>query len=73
MCRNTNPTIVYGTPYVVPLYTPPVAVVAPTISFGAGVAIGAAIGGGGFVGGGFVGGGGGFSWGFSSWNCNWGG
>jgi hypothetical protein len=65
-----NPTVVYGAPYVVPLYTPPVAVAAATVSFGAGVAIGAAFGGGGFVGGGFVGG---ASWGFSSWGCNWGG
>jgi Protein of unknown function (DUF3300) len=63
-----NPTVVFGAPYVVPLYTPPVAVAAATISFGAGVAIGAAFGGGGFVGGGFGGG-----WGFSSWGCNWGG
>jgi hypothetical protein len=62
-----NPAVVYGSPTVVPLYTPPVAVAAATVSFGAGVAIGAAIGGGiGVVGGGF-------SWGFSSWNCNWGG
>src|ERR1700761_3935720 len=60
-----NPTVVYGTPYVVPLYTPPpVAVVGAAIGFGAGIAIGAAIGGGGYVGGGFVGGGwGGFGWG----------
>ncbi len=61
-----NPALVYGAPVAVPLYTPPVAVAAATLSFGAGVAIGAAFGGGGFVGGGF-------SWGFSSWNCNWGG
>lgn len=67
-----NPTVVYGTPYVVPAYTPPVAVATAAISFGAGVAIGAAIGGG-FAGGGFVGGGGGFGWGFGSWGCNWGG
>jgi Protein of unknown function (DUF3300) len=65
-----NPAVVFGTPYVVPLYTPPVAVAAATVSFGAGVAIGAAFGGGGFVGGGF---GGGVSWGFSSWGCSWGG
>src|SRR5271170_3390825 len=69
-----NPTVVYGSPYVVPYYTPPVAVATAAVSFGAGVAIGAAFGGGGYVGGGFVGGGGGgFSWGFSSWGCNWGG
>jgi hypothetical protein len=65
-----NPTVVFGSPYIVPLYTPPVVVAAATVSFGAGIAIGAAFGGGGFVGGGF---GGGVSWGFSSWSCNWGG
>ncbi len=64
-----NPAVVYGTPLLVPAYTPPVAVAAG-VSFGAGVAIGAAIGGGGFVGGGF---GGGVSWGFGAWGCNWGG
>ena len=62
-----NPAVVYGAPTVVPLYTPPVAVAAATVSFGEGVAIGAALGGGVAIGGG------GFSWGFSSWNCNWGG
>jgi Protein of unknown function (DUF3300) len=65
-----NPTVIYGAPYVVPLYTPPVAVATAAVSFGAGVAIGAAFGGGGFVGGGF---GGGVSWGFASWGCSWGG
>ncbi len=62
-----NPAIVYGAPLVVPAYTPPVAVAAG-VSFGAGVAIGAALGGGGFVGGGFGGG-----WGFGAWGVNWGG
>src|SRR5580704_7003310 len=63
-----NPAVVFGTPYVVPAYTPPVAVAAG-VSFGAGVAIGAAIGGGGgFVAGGFGGG-----WGFGAWGMNWGG
>src|SRR5271168_3632615 len=57
-----NPTVVYGTPYVVPAYAPPVAVAAAGLSFGAGVAVGAVLGGGGFVGGGFVGGG----WGFGA-------
>jgi hypothetical protein len=64
-----NPAVVYGTPLFVPAYTPPVAVAAG-VSFGAGVAIGAAFGGGGFVGGGF---GGGAAWGFGAWGCNWGG
>ena len=64
-----NPAVVYGTPLVVPAYTPPVAVAAG-VSFGAGVAIGAAIGGGGgFVAGGFGGG----CWGFGAWGMNWGG
>jgi Protein of unknown function (DUF3300) len=63
-----NPAVVFGTPLVVPAYTPPVAVAAG-VSFGAGVAIGAAIGGGGFVAGGFGGGG----WGFGAWGMNWGG
>jgi hypothetical protein len=62
-----NPAVVYGAPLLVPAYTPPVAVAAG-VSFGAGVAIGAAFGGGGFVGGGFGGG-----WGFGAWGVNWGG
>jgi hypothetical protein len=62
-----NPAVVYGTPLVVPAYTPPVAIAAG-VSFGAGVAIGAAFGGGGFVAGGFRGG-----WGFGAWGMNWGG
>ena len=64
-----NPAVVYGAPLFVPAYTPPVAVAAG-VSFGTGVAIGAAFGGGGFVGGGF---GGGAAWGFGAWGCNWGG
>jgi Protein of unknown function (DUF3300) len=64
-----NPAVVYGTPLVVPAYTPPVAVAAG-VSFGAGVAIGAAFGGGG---GGFVAGGFGGGWGFGAWGMNWGG
>ena len=66
-----NPTIVYGSPYVVPYYTPPVVVAAATVSFGVGVALGAWFGGGGGFG--VVGGGGGFAWGFNSWHVNWGG
>ena len=66
-----NPTVVYGAPYVVPAYTPPVAIATAGVSFAAGVAVGAAIGGGGYVGGGFVGGG--FGWGFGAWGMNWGG
>jgi hypothetical protein len=55
-----NPAVVFGTPLVVPAYTPPVAVAAGVSS----------IGGGGFVAGGFGGGGG---WGFGAWGMNWGG
>ena len=66
-----NPAVVYGVPYVVPAYTPTfaVATVGAGISFDAGVAVGAVIGGGG----GFVGGGFGFGWGWGAWGCNWGG
>lgn len=66
-----NPAVAYGAPYVVPAYTPPVAIATAGMSFAAGVAVGAAIGGGSFVGGGFVGGG--FGWGFGAWGVNWGG
>ncbi len=62
-----NPTIVYGAPFVVPLYTPPVVVATAAISFGAGIALGAAYGG--F---GVFGGVGGFGWGWNAWHCNWG-
>ena len=62
-----NPTIVYGAPYAVPLYTPPVAIATASISFGAGIALGAAFGG--F---GVFGGVGGFGWGWNAWRCNWG-
>jgi Protein of unknown function (DUF3300) len=62
-----NPTMVYGAPYVVPLYTPRVVVATAGISFGAGIALGAAFGG--F---GVFGGVGGFGWGWNAWHCNWG-
>ncbi len=65
-----NPTVVYGAPYVVPLYTPSVTVAAATVSFGAGVAIGAAFGGTNF---GVVVGHPGWGWGWNAWHCNWGG
>ena len=66
-----NPAVIYGVPYVVPAYTPPSRSPhsAHGISFDAGVAVGAVIGGGG----GFVGGGFGFGWGWGAWGCNWGG
>lgn len=65
-----NPAVVFGVSYVVPAYTPPVVFggVGLGISFGAGVAVGAVFGGGGFVGGGV-----GFGWGWHAWGCNWGG
>jgi hypothetical protein len=54
-----NPTVIYGTPYVVPGYTTGDLVAASVLSFGAGMAVGA------MMGGGCCG------WGYSSWNCNW--
>ncbi len=36
-----NPAVVYGAPYVVPFYTPPVAVAAATVSWGAGFSVSA--------------------------------
>ena len=59
-----NPTVVYGTPYVVPAYVAPAPSTADVVatgllSFGAGMAVGA------MMGGGCCG------WGYSSWNCNW--
>jgi len=61
-----NPTVVYGTPYVVPSYVAPVysagdVAAAGIIGFGAGIAVGALM----------SGGGGCCSWGYSSWNCGW--
>src|SRR5271165_3402513 len=51
-----NPTVVYGTPYNPPGYSTGDLVATSLLSFGAGIAVGAAISGG---------------WGWSSWNCNW--
>jgi len=61
-----NPTVVYGTPYVVPAYVAPAysagdVAAAGIIGFGAGIAVGALM----------SGGGGCCSWGYSSWNCGW--
>jgi hypothetical protein len=64
-----NPTVIYGAPFVVPYYRPVFVAVAPTISFGTGIFIGAGWGGG--VG--IAGVGGGFNWGFNAWNVQWGG
>ncbi len=59
-----NPAVIYGYPYVVPGYVAPVystgdLVAASLLSFGAGIAVGA------MIGGGCCG------WGYSSWNCGW--
>jgi hypothetical protein len=63
-----NPALVYGTPYVVPYYTPPpVAYVGAGISFGVGIGIGIGIGGG------FGCFGCGHPWGWGAWNVGWGG
>ena len=61
-----NPTVVYGAPYVVPGYIAPAytagdVAAAGIIGFGAGIAVGALM----------SGGGGCCSWGYSSWNCGW--
>ena len=55
-----NPAVVYGTPYVTPGYSTAAVVATGMIAFGAGVAVGAAMSGGGCCG-----------WSYSSWNCNW--
>lgn len=65
-----NPAVVYGVPYVVPFYTPPVF---PGIVIGAGISFGGAVPIGFFGGGGAVVGGVGFGWGWHAWGCNWGG
>jgi len=58
-----SPALVYGAPYVVPSYTPPVVVVTPSVFWSPGIVIGS----------GWGGGWGGFGWGFGAWNCSWGG
>jgi hypothetical protein len=54
-----NPGVIYGTPYVPPGYTVGDVAAAGVLGFGAGIAVGA------FMGGGCCG------WGWGSWNCNW--
>jgi Protein of unknown function (DUF3300) len=56
-----NPTVVYGTPYTPPGYSTADLVATGLLSFGAGIAVGALV----------SGGGGCCGWGWSSWNCNW--
>ena len=55
-----NPAVVYGTPYVTPGYSTAAVVATGVLAFGAGVAVGAAMSGGGCCG-----------WSYSAWNCNW--
>jgi hypothetical protein len=55
-----NPAVVYGTPYVTPGYSTAAVVATGVLAFGAGIAVGAAISGGGCCG-----------WSYSYWNCNW--
>ena len=55
-----NPTVVYGTPYQPPGYSAGDMAAASILSFGVGIAVGAAIANNSCCG-----------WGYSSWNCNW--
>jgi hypothetical protein len=55
-----NTTVVYGTPYVTPGYSAATVAATGILAFGVGVAVGAAMSGGGCCG-----------WSYSSWNCNW--
>jgi Protein of unknown function (DUF3300) len=57
-----NPTVVYGTTVVTPGYSAATVAATGILAFGVGVAVGAAIAGGG---------GGCCGWSYSSWNCNW--
>jgi hypothetical protein len=56
-----NTAVVYGTPYVTPGYSAATVAATSLIAFGAGIAVGAAISGGGSC----------CGWGYSYWNCNW--
>jgi hypothetical protein len=56
-----NPTVIYGTTYVTPGYSAGAVAATGLLAFGAGVAVGAAI----------SGGGGCCGWSYTSWNCNW--
>ena len=56
-----NPTVVYGTPYTAPGYSTGDLVATGLLSFGAGIAVGALI----------NGGGGCCGWGWNTWGCNW--
>jgi hypothetical protein len=54
-----NPAVIYGYPYVTPGYTAGQVAAASALSFGAGIAVGA------LMGGGCCG------WGWDAWGCNW--
>jgi hypothetical protein len=56
-----NPTVVYGAPVATPGYSAATVATTGILAFGVGIAVGAAI----------SGGGGCCGWGYSSWNCNW--
>jgi hypothetical protein len=56
-----NPTVVYGTPYQPPGYSAGDMAAASILSFGVGIAVGAAIANNNSC----------CGWGYSSWNCNW--
>ena len=56
-----NTTVVYGIPYVTPGYSAATVAATGLLAFGAGIAVGAAI----------SGGGGCCGWSYSYWNCNW--
>lgn len=56
-----NPTVIYGTTYVTPGYSASPVAATGLLAFGAGVAVGAAM----------SGGGGCCGWSYTSWNCNW--
>jgi len=53
-----NPAVIYGVPYVTPGYTAADVAAAGVIGFGAGIAVGALMSGGG-------------GWGWGAWGCNW--
>jgi uncharacterized membrane protein YgcG len=55
-----DPATIYGTPYVTPGYTAGEVAASGIIGFGAGVAVGELMGGGGCCG-----------WGWNAWGCNW--
>lgn len=62
-----NPAVVFGAPIVVPYYNPPVTIASASLTFGAGISIGAFFGSGtGSIVAGPV-----YPWGFHAWALNW--